>query len=86
MGSKLGDGAFGSVVKAINERTGQVVAIKKMKKTYKDWGECISLNEVRIICKLHHPNIVRLLELIKKDSELYFVFEYLQRNVYQVLQ
>lgn len=57
-----------------------------MKQEYKDWKECISLNEVRILTKLHHPNIVQLLELIKKDNHLYFVFEYMHRNVYQLLQ
>lgn len=46
----------------------------------------MSLNEVRILTKLHHPNIVKLLELIKKDNQLYFVFEYMHRNVYQLLQ
>lgn len=36
-GKSLGDGGFGSVTKAINEKTGQVVAIKKMKKKYSTW-------------------------------------------------
>ena len=86
LGSKLGDGAFGSVVKAIDEGTGRVVAIKHMKKHYKKWEECVGLNEVRILSRLHHPNIVGLVELIKSGNELYFVFEYLQRNVYEMLQ
>jgi male germ cell-associated kinase len=86
VGNKLGDGTFGSVAKGLNEQTGQVVAIKRMKREYKDWGECVGLNEVRILTKLHHPNVVQLLELIKKDNQLYFVFEYLNRNVYQLQQ
>lgn len=61
VGNKLGDGSFGSVAKGINEQTGQVVAIKRMKREYRDWNECVNLNEVRILIKLHHPNIVELL-------------------------
>ena len=31
---KLGDGTYGSVVKAVNRQTGEEVAVKKMKKTF----------------------------------------------------
>lgn len=41
---------------------------------------------MRILSKLHHPNIVQLLELVKKHNTLYFVFEYLNRNVFQLQQ
>lgn len=37
LGKALGDGGFGSVTKGINELTGQVVAIKRMKKKYPIW-------------------------------------------------
>lgn len=31
---KLGDGTYGSVVKAVNRQTGEEVAVKKMKKLF----------------------------------------------------
>lgn len=68
LGKNLGDGAFGSVIKAINENTGQVVAIKKMKKKYDTWEECENQNEVKVLVKLHHPNIISFHELIKHKN------------------
>ena len=37
----IGDGTYGSVIKAMNRRTGEIVAIKKMKKKYFNWNSCI---------------------------------------------
>ena len=34
---QLGDGTYGSVLKAVNRSTGEVVAIKKMKKKFYTW-------------------------------------------------
>ena len=36
----IGDGTYGSVIKAMNRRTGEIVAIKKMKKKYFKWNQC----------------------------------------------
>lgn len=57
---QLGDGTYGSVLKAVNRASGEVVAIKKMKKKFYSWEECIQLREVRSLKKLTHPNIVKL--------------------------
>ena len=65
IGKVLGDGTFGSVYKAVDETTGQIVAIKKMKHKYTKWDECVSLPEIKSLLKLHHPNIVKLYEIIK---------------------
>ena len=47
---KLGDGTYGSVFQAINKQTGEVVAVKKMKRKFFSWDECLALREVRQGC------------------------------------
>lgn len=42
----IGDGTYGSVLKAMNKRTGEIVAIKKMKKKYYKWNQCIDQKEI----------------------------------------
>ena len=42
----IGDGTYGSVIKAMNKKTGEIVAIKKMKKKYFRWGACVDQKEV----------------------------------------
>ncbi len=46
---QLGDGTYGSVFKAVNRQTGEVVAIKKMKRKFYGWDECLALREVRVL-------------------------------------
>ena len=48
--------------------------------------QCLALREVRALRKLSHPHIVRLLEVIRDADELYFVFEYMERNLYEVVR
>lgn len=92
----IGDGTYGSVVKAMNTKTGniinmwimfeynigEIVAIKKMKKKYYKWDSCVSLREIHSLMKLSHPNIVQLYEVILEKNVLHFVFEFLDMNVY----
>lgn len=81
----IGDGTYGSVVKAVNQETGELVAIKKMKRKYYSWEECVQLREVQTLRKLNHANIVKLKEVIRENNELYFVFEHLHANLYQAM-
>jgi serine/threonine protein kinase len=47
---QLGDGTYGSVFKAVNKQTGEVVAIKKMKRKFYSWEECLALREASRCC------------------------------------
>ena len=80
----LGDGTYGSVTKAVNRTTGEIVAIKRMKKKFYSWEECMQLREVQSLRKMAHPNIVKLKEVIRENDTLYFVFEFLDMNLYQL--
>ena len=83
---QLGDGTYGSVLRAVNRQTGEVTAIKKMKKKFYTWEECMQLREVKSLKKLNHPNIVKLKEVIRENDELFFVFEYMEMNLYEVMK
>ncbi|TYZ61161.1 hypothetical protein PybrP1_012377 [[Pythium] brassicae (nom. inval.)] len=83
---QLGDGTYGSVLKAVNRQSGEVVAVKKMKKKFYSWEECMQLREVNSLKKLNHPNIIKLKEVIRENDELYFVFEYMENNLYEAMK
>ncbi|XP_076319977.1 serine/threonine-protein kinase ICK isoform X1 [Tachypleus tridentatus] len=84
--SQLGDGTYGSVVLGQRLDTGEKVAIKRMKKKFYTWEECMNLREVKSLQKLSHPNLVKLKEVIREDNTLFFVFEYMKENLYQLIK
>lgn len=81
---RIGEGGFGTVYRATQERTGQDVAVKVMKLDPQgaDAGTRIQRfrREMKLCARLHHPNIVRLIDSGQKqqgDQEtLFTVFEY----------
>lgn len=83
----LGDGTFGSVFKSKDTTTGEIVAIKKMKKKYMTWDECLTLREVNSLAKLNqHENIIKLKEMIRDDNILHLIFEYMEKNLYELMK
>lgn len=81
----IGDGTYGTVSKAIVRSSGEIVAIKRMKKKFYSWEECLDLREIKSLRKLTHPNIVKLKEVIRANDDLNLVFEYLEQNVVQLM-
>ncbi|XP_053475326.1 serine/threonine-protein kinase ICK-like isoform X4 [Ictalurus furcatus] len=83
---QLGDGTFGSVTLSRCLESGELVAIKKMKRKFYSWEECINLREVKSLKKLNHANVIKLKEVIRENDQLYFVFEYMKENLYQLMK
>ncbi|KAM9426981.1 serine/threonine-protein kinase MAK-like isoform 2-T3 [Salvelinus alpinus] len=83
---QLGDGTFGSVLMGKSNESGELVAIKRMKRKFYSWDECMNLREVKSLKKLSHANVVKLKEVIRENDHLYFVFEYMKENLYQLMK
>ncbi|XP_037911803.1 probable serine/threonine-protein kinase DDB_G0268078 isoform X5 [Hermetia illucens] len=83
---QLGDGTYGTVMLGQRKDTGEKVAIKKMKRKYYSWEEAMNLREVKSLKKLSHANVVKLKEVIRENDTLYFVFEYMKENLYQMIK
>ncbi|PUZ54691.1 hypothetical protein GQ55_5G151700 [Panicum hallii var. hallii] len=78
LGRLLGCGNFAKVYKAHNVATGEVVAIKVFDKDAVRQS-CMSgkvKTEVHVMRRVHHPNVVRLHEVMATRSRIYFVMEY----------
>ena len=58
-----------------------------MKKQYKTWNECLILRELKALKKLNnHENIIKLMEVLREKNCLYFVFEFADLNLYQLMK
>ena len=83
----VGEGAYGVVLKCRNKETQSVVAIKKFKESEEDdVVRKTTMREVKILRMLRHPSIVSLLEAFRRKGKLYLVFEYVERNLLEVLE
>ncbi|KAL5747143.1 hypothetical protein ACOSQ2_024440 [Xanthoceras sorbifolium] len=71
---KIGEGGYGSVyIGTLRERD---VAIKKMKSNKsKEF-----LAELKVLCKIHHINVVELLGYATGDDHLYLIYEYIKNG------
>jgi cyclin-dependent kinase-like len=84
---KKNSGAYGIVIKAINKENNETVAIKKFKDSEEEdlFQKTIS-REVKLLKMLKHENIVQLKEAFRRKSRLYLVFEYVDKNLLEVIE
>ena len=95
--TRLGGGSFADVYKALEKSTGELVAIKVLKRKYKKWDDCNELMECRSLQKLHNDsakdkpgeeNIIKLKQIIfiKKTGTLNLVFEYMETDLLELMK
>lgn len=85
----IGHSTTGSVYKAFNESTGDVVAIKILKHElgkHEKFMQCLK-EEMSIVKKLQHPNIVKVMEVAKDKDKRFLVLEYVDgKNLKEIFE
>ena len=82
----VGEGAYGIVYKCKNLETGKYVAIKKFKEVGDELVKKTMKRELKMLQKLHHPNIVDFQDAFKRKGNLFLVFEFVEKNLLELLE
>ena len=83
----VGEGAYGIVMKCRNKETGEIVAIKKFKDNEEELIiQKSMLRELKVLKSVKHDNIVAFRECFKRKGKLYLVFEYIEKNLLEILE
>jgi len=76
----VGAGTFARVFRAHHKTTGEVVAIKALRKRYSEDQKCFQqfLREGRLGCALRHPNIVQIYDVCSERKTHFLVMEFVE--------
>ncbi|OMH81266.1 Mitogen-activated protein kinase 2 [Zancudomyces culisetae] len=80
----IGEGAFSTVVVAVNPKDNSMVAIKKMKK--RSLRGTAAIKEAKILENLKHENVIKLIEVLRIDYQQALVFEFMEVNLLEYIQ
>ena len=82
----VGEGAYGIVYKCRNKETGKYVAIKKFKEIEDKLVQKTMKRELKMLQMLKHDNVVDFQEAFIYKGNLFLVFEYVEKNLLEVLE
>ena len=75
--NKIGEGSYGAVYLAFNIYTKQKVAIKRIVKNEENKIDELELiNEINILKKLSHPNILKIIEFYQSEHSYYIITDH----------
>ncbi|VFQ65021.1 unnamed protein product [Cuscuta campestris] len=84
--NKISEGIYGIVYRARDKKTGEIVALKKVKilnqRDAEEYGfPLTSLREINILASFNHPSIVKVKEVVVDDhGNVYIVMEYMEHD------
>ncbi|XP_027335323.1 cyclin-dependent kinase G-2 isoform X3 [Abrus precatorius] len=80
---KINEGTYGVVYKARDKKTGEIVALKKVKMNIdRDGFPLSSLREINILLSFNHPSIVNVKEVVVDDFDgTFMVMEYMEYDL-----
>ncbi|RZB96196.1 cyclin-dependent kinase G-2 isoform X1 [Glycine soja] len=82
--NKIDEGTYGVVYRARDKKTGEIVALKKVKmEKEKEGFPLTSLREINILLSFHHPYIVDVKEVVVGSSldSIFMVMEYMEHDL-----
>ena len=83
---QIGEGSFGRVYKARRKFTGRLVAIKLISKLGQSKDDLLSFKrEIEILKKIHHPHIMRMLNIFETDTDFCLVSELARGDLFQII-
>ncbi|KAK3875502.1 hypothetical protein Pcinc_019639 [Petrolisthes cinctipes] len=82
--------AYGIVWKAIDRRTGEVVAVKKIFDAFRNETDAQrTFREIVFLLEFSsHPNVIRLLNVLRADNnkDIYLVFQFMETDLHNVIK
>ena len=82
----VGEGAYGIVYKCLNKETNKYVAVKKFKETQDKLVQKTMKRELAMLQLLRHENVVEFQESFVSKGNFFLVFEYVEKNLLEVLE
>lgn len=89
---KINEGSYGIVYKARDKKTGEMVALKKLKMgNEKEGFPLYYLREINTLLAFDHPSIVNVREVVVDDSfdgfdNIYLVMDYIEHDLKALMQ
>ncbi|CAH8357326.1 unnamed protein product [Eruca vesicaria subsp. sativa] len=83
----LGQGTYGVVFKATDTKTGETVAIKKIRiGKQKEGVNITALREIKMLKELKHQHIILLIDAFPHKQNLHLVFEFMETDLEGVIR